>query len=33
MRIKCWNLGFNAHGLKTFINVVQRTSPVNSIDL
>jgi len=19
MRIKCWNLGFNAHGLKSFI--------------
>jgi hypothetical protein len=32
MGIKCWNLGFNAHGSKTFIVVVKPTSPVNDTD-
>jgi hypothetical protein len=32
MGIKCWNLGFNARGLKTFITTLQLTSPMNGID-
>jgi hypothetical protein len=29
---KCWNLGFNAHDLKTFIVAVSPTLPMNNID-
>jgi len=32
MRIKYWNLGFNAHGLKSFIVAIQPTSPMKNID-
>ncbi len=32
MEIKCWNLGFNVHGLKTFTIAQQLASPVNNID-
>jgi len=32
MGIKCWNLGFNAHGSKTFIVIIQPTSLMNGID-
>jgi hypothetical protein len=31
MGIKCWNLGFNAHGLKKIIDAVQQTLAMNNI--